>query len=31
MLDPKNGDNKYLETKATVKKRVADHSGNAVA
>ena len=31
MLDPKNGDNKYLETKATVKRRVADHSGNAVA
>ena len=31
MLDPKNGDNKYLETKATVKKRVVDHSGNAVA
>ena len=30
MLDPKNGDNKYLATKATVKRRVVDHLGNAV-
>ena len=30
MLDPKNGDNKYLEAKATVKRRVVDHLGNAV-